>query len=156
MRLIIVFRCVRSNFVLDIPSTGGFATVGTQSLSIDSTFAIRETFSIMPRMRTTANRMCLKVGVWEDSMRNHRKQQTTTVIRFVVMVRRSGGRREEALSIQRPEAPEKRSTQAVSAMPLSLTSATRSLPLGCRSKGCAHLMDEAVRFPGNADWMKRI
>lgn len=88
-------------------------------------------------------------------MRSHVKQEITTVTRLMIMVRIKGRSLEGALSTQRPKAEEKRRTQRVSAMPLKGRLARSSTGLKGNKVGTC-LMEEAVRFPGKAAWMKRI
>lgn len=86
IRLMTVFRCVRSYGADCVGLKEGGASVGIQSRSMQSMLVIRESFSTIPSMRATAKRRCLPVGTRDDRMKNHIRQQTTTVVRFVKMV----------------------------------------------------------------------
>ena len=118
IRLMAVFRCVKSYGVGDLAPVQGFARVGTQSRSIERILVPRESFSTIPMARAMVKRICFPVGLTKDRMKNHIVHETRTLIRLMLIVQRRTRRRDELWSTQRPRALEKKRTQTVSAIPL--------------------------------------
>lgn len=139
IRLITVFRCVRSNsaLLLSSPTTAAveFASTGIQSRSMHNVFVMREIFSTMPSTNNTPKRNRRQPSLWAANSRGHTMQQDPSATRLARFVTRSGRRREGAASTHRPRAGEKSRTQIVSAMPWS---------------------EEGRSVPGKALWMKTI
>ena len=82
-------------------------------------------------------------------MTNHMIHDVRTLMRLTTIVTRRTRRRDGVQSTQRPRALPNKSTQTVSAMPLQWEVCLDAHNVTMLEKSDAHLIEEAVRLPGN-------